>query len=477
MSKSIVVKLWLTMTALVFLILVTAWFAHTRIQTDRYFQQQGEELIQKGFRLSEILRDEHDNLKQEKIIQASAKVLNANIMFMDKQEFLDGCQNDDSHHDPLVASEVKSLFAGNPVFHRGPGKIYDNEVISAGVPIMSGDILKKIIMLHAPITPLSSRINDLKQVTLTVGLGGIIMATILSFFLSRRFSGPLLEMNRVAQAMAHGNYKRKVRANSQDEIGLLANSLNTLALKLEEKISALERMDNTRREFVANVSHELRTPLAIVQGYTEALLDGMVDDPEEQHLYLSHISDELNRLRRLVSELLDLKRMESGRQDFSKEVIEIDSIIDKVTKKIEPTAKENNVKMESDYDAALKPIMGNADLLEQVFFNLIINGIKFSFAGGTIKISASSGEGYTHISVSDAGSGIPQQELPFIFERFYKVDKSRTRSGQNIENSDGTGLGLAIANSIVQTHNGIINVQSRPGGGSTFTVSIPIKPA
>jgi len=483
LRNSIVFKLWLSMTALVLLVLTLAWFVHTNIQTRRYFQQQGDELVREGYRISALLEKEQSKEQQEQILRTSAKVLNAVIMLMDKEEFLEQCQNlhdnysgNDPkliHHDPLVDSEVKSLFAGKPIVHLGPGKILDLEVISAGVPVMSGNKVEKIIMLHAPVAPISNRINDLKQVTLNVGLEGIFIATILSFLLSRRFSNPLLEMNKVAQAMAHGDYRRRVHKISNDEVGLLANSLNTLALKLEEKITALEKIDSTRREFVANVAHELRTPLTIMQGYTEALVDGIADDPQEQNFYLNNIQDELKRLNRLVLDLLDLKRLESGQHDFTKDFVDIKTTVEKVVKKFEPSVKKNKIQIKTSFAANLEPIMGNADRLEQVLINLIANAINVSAPGDVIMVTAGSGAGCLHISVSDTGPGIPKEELPFIFERFYKTDKSRKRSTNRHDASNGTGLGLAIVKGIVEAHGGMINVQSRVGRGTTFTISIP----
>lgn len=483
MRNSIVFKLWLFMTVLVLLVLTIAWFVHTNIQTRRYFQQQGDELVREGYRISALLEKEQDNEQREQILRTSTEVSNAVIMYMDKVEFLEQCQNlhiSDSinnteliHHEPLADSQIKSLFDGNPIVHLGPGKISDLEVISAGVPVMSGDKVEKIIMLHAPVAPISNRINDLKQVTLNVGLGGIFVATMLSFLLSRRFSSPLLEMNKVAQAMAHGDYRRRVRKISNDEVGLLANSLNTLALKLEEKITALEKIDNTRREFVANVAHELRTPLTIMQGYTEALIDGISDDPQEQDYYLDNIQDELKRLNRLVGDLLDLKRLELGHHDFTKDFLDIRIIVENVVKKYEPSIKESKIKIKTNLSTNIEPIMGNADRLEQVLINLIANAIKVSAPGDVIMITAGSGAGCLHISISDTGPGIPKEELSFIFERFYKIDKSRTRSTNRYDASNGTGLGLAIVKGIVEAHGGMINVQSHVGRGTTFTISIP----
>ncbi|GLV13699.1 sensor histidine kinase ResE [Alicyclobacillus hesperidum] len=227
------------------------------------------------------------------------------------------------------------------------------------------------------------------------------------------------------------------------------------------------RLDRLRKDFIANVSHELRTPLSMMQGYTEALLDDISDDPAMRHELTEIIHDETLRMKRLVNDLLNLAQLESGQFQMNIHHIDLVQLIRRTARKFQALA--------SDYGLAFKLstqdepvwIEADEDRLEQVFTNLLDNAFRHT-AEGTISFASDIRNGYAYIRVSDTGAGIPEEDLPYIFERFYKADKARTRS------RSGTGLGLAIARQIVLEHHGDILVESRFGEGTTFTVVLPI---
>lgn len=267
--------------------------------------------------------------------------------------------------------------------------------------------------------------------------------------------------------MARGDYSRRVEAKSKDEIGLLAESLNSLATELQEKIDALERLDRTRREFVANVSHELRTPLSIMQGYTEALIDGMAESEADRQKYLGNIHEEILRLRRLVTEILDLRKIEAGRLEMEIKEVSLPDIARRVVYKLQSLAEEKNISVSQNFSPKLPAAHADPDRLEQVFINLLDNALRVTPDGGKIEIAIKALKEKLQISISDTGPGIPPEEQPLIWERFYKVDKSRTRIG------GGTGLGLAIVKEIVEAHGGSIEVLSHPGAGTIFVFTLP----
>ncbi len=228
------------------------------------------------------------------------------------------------------------------------------------------------------------------------------------------------------------------------------------------------KMDKLRQDFIANVSHELRTPISMMQGYSEAIVDDIAESNEEKKELAKIIYDESLRMGRLVNELLDLARMESGHIQLSVEKIEFKPYIHRIIHKFHGLAKEKgidlNVEMENEDEEAfyLDP-----DRIEQVVTNLIDNAFRHTPSGGSITVMERCDEKGMYIEISDTGSGIPEDDLPFVFERFYKADKARTRG------RSGTGLGLAIAQNIINAHKGQISVHSKIGQGTSFTVFLP----
>ncbi|MBW8349122.1 HAMP domain-containing protein [Bacillus sp. IITD106] len=229
------------------------------------------------------------------------------------------------------------------------------------------------------------------------------------------------------------------------------------------------RLDKLRIDFVANVSHELRTPISMLQGYSEAIIDDIVESEEEKKELAKIIYDESLRIGRLVNELLDLARMEAGHIALNYEVVDIEKFIQRIMNKFGGVARENKVDLQSKIESNGESFYIDADRIEQVLTNLIDNAIRHTHEHGTILITQTRNAKGITISVQDNGSGIPEEDLPFVFERFYKADKARTRGRA------GTGLGLAIAKNIIDAHNGHISVQSKLGHGTTFTFFIPEK--
>ncbi|RUL55073.1 ATP-binding protein [Lysinibacillus antri] len=229
------------------------------------------------------------------------------------------------------------------------------------------------------------------------------------------------------------------------------------------------KLEKLRSDFIANVSHELRTPIAMLQGYSEALLDDVVTEEEERNEMIKIIYDESQRMGRLVKDLLDLARMESGHTTLFKEDVPAVHVMERITQKFAQVAKENHVQLQFHTTLSNEvKINLDEDRIEQVLTNLIDNAIRHTPKEGSVTVSLEHELSYAKIQVADTGEGIPQEDLPFVFERFYKADKARTRS------KGGTGLGLAIAKNIVESHKGNIRVDSIVGEGTTFTFYLPL---
>ncbi|HWK24113.1 MAG TPA: ATP-binding protein [Ureibacillus sp.] len=228
------------------------------------------------------------------------------------------------------------------------------------------------------------------------------------------------------------------------------------------------RLEKLRSDFIANVSHELRTPISMLQGYSEALLDDVVSDEEERNEITRIIYDESQRMSRLVNDLLDLARMENGHTTLYKDEVHVVHVIERITQKFIQAAKEKKVHLQFKTDLSEDVLLSmDEDRIEQVLTNLIDNAIRHTPIDGYVTVSLEHVLSYAKIQVADTGEGIPQDDLPYVFERFYKADKARTRS------KGGTGLGLAIAKNIVEAHKGNIRVDSEVGQGTTFTFYLP----
>lgn len=238
-----------------------------------------------------------------------------------------------------------------------------------------------------------------------------------------------------------------------------------------QDVTELHRLERARRDFVANIGHELRTPLASIKLLVETLTHSVRDDPEATQDFLSRIDVEVDGLTQLVRELLELSRLESGQVPLDRKAIDMRALLDRAATRLRAQAERNGVSIEVDASPALPAAYADADRVEQVLVNLLHNAIKFNHPGGRVTLRAEpTGDGLLQVSVEDTGTGIPPDDLPRIFERFYKVDKART-AGR--EREGGTGLGLAVARHIVQAHGGTIRAESVYGTGSTFVFTLP----
>lgn len=232
-------------------------------------------------------------------------------------------------------------------------------------------------------------------------------------------------------------------------------------------VTKLRKLESMRRDFVANVSHELKTPLTSIKGFIETLLDGALEDHDVAVKFLSIIYQETERLNNLIHDLLDISKLESGQGEIKKKSVQLDQLIDGILLTLNSRIAEKNLELTKKLEAKL--IIGDEDLLKEVFLNLIDNAIKYTPSGGKIEIGSRNVKGGTLVYVKDNGYGIPEDSLPRLFERFYRVDKGRSRE------MGGTGLGLSIVKHIIERHNGKVTVQSELGKGSQFTVVVPNK--
>jgi two-component system phosphate regulon sensor histidine kinase PhoR len=231
----------------------------------------------------------------------------------------------------------------------------------------------------------------------------------------------------------------------------------------------LTRVSDMRRDFVANVSHELKTPLTAIRGYAETLRDGALEEPATARRFTERILTGCQRLQALLDDLLTLSRLESGApQPSEREPVELQAVIHRAAELVSDAARERQVRIELDVDEQLPPVTGDPDGIERLVVNLLDNAVKYNRPDGSVTVRLAQTDGHALLEVSDTGIGIPQDAIPRLFERFYRVDKGRARD------EGGTGLGLAIVKHVAQTHGGQVEVESRIGKGSTFRVKLPL---
>jgi signal transduction histidine kinase len=289
---------------------------------------------------------------------------------------------------------------------------------------------------------------------------GIALSVVMALLIAQWVTRPLQRVSQAAGAIAQGDFDHTVPVTGPTEVRSLARSFNNMITRV--KTSQL-----TLRDFVANVSHELKTPLTSIQGFSTAILDGTASDPDAIRRAASVINEEAERMRRLVEGLLDLARLDVGQAALHRLPTDLAAVLRSIADKFSLRAAEKQITLRAEIDA-LPTVIADADRLAQVFTNLLDNAIRHTPAGGRVTVAAraNTGSGGVVVTVTDSGGGIPADDLPRIFERFYRVDKSRAAG-------KGYGLGLAISKEIIQAHKGTITAESVQGLGTKFTVQLP----
>ncbi len=277
------------------------------------------------------------------------------------------------------------------------------------------------------------------------------------------------EMDSIVQRCLETNQKQTglvQLASTKQYIELSAVPLSNGALILVQDLTNIRRLEKVRQDFIANISHELRTPIASLKAIAETLQTGAINDKNIAEDFLQRMQVETDKMAQMVNELGELSRIESGELTLKLEPVDIAAVVAKVIERLKAQVDRAHLNIDVDIPGDLPSVSGDANRIEQVLVNLIHNSIKFTPPNGNITVSSVVQGDNVLISVRDTGSGIPEDDLPHIFERFYKVDKARS--------GGGTGLGLAIAKHIVQAHGGNIRAESIEGQGSTFTFSLPV---
>lgn len=342
----------------------------------------------------------------------------------------------------------------------------EDPMLSVSVPWGEGENVYGGIILHAPIEGIERTFAQMRETILWATLFGVLLSTAMVSYLSWSISRPLRTIERTAAEIGRGNYTERVRVDTSDEISDLAQTINTMAEKLEKVEQERYHLEQVRSDFLANVSHELRTPLTAMQGFLEALQDGLVEDEEARQKYYAVMYTETMQVNRLVDDLMDLMKLENNEVNLAKFPVDVADVMNKVAFSFRAEAEEKGLTIKVETEDGLPKIYADRDRVAQILKNFVKNAVKFT-EHGEIRLTAAAEEPYVRIQVSDTGIGISQDDLNRIWERFFKVDRGRSK------NNKGTGLGLAIVKELVELHDGKWSVESELGQGSTFTVWLP----
>ena len=341
--------------------------------------------------------------------------------------------------------------------------LYDEVRYVVSVPVYTGQGRPMgIVMVSQAVSSMAAVVGRIIELLVIVAVLVIVVIMVLVYFFSRQQSAPLRDMAKVASAFGHGDLTARAKISSHDsvEVQELATAFNNMA-------SSLEKSEYQRKEFVANVSHELKTPMTTIGGYVDGILDGTIP-PERQSHYLQIVSDETKRLNRLVRSMLDISRLQNqgGIPEENMTRFDLEEDVGSVLITFEQKIVEKNLDVQVDMPEHPVYTIACRDYITQVIYNLLDNAVKFSPDGGVLEITIREGSDKSYISVANNGQTIPPEELPLVFDRFHKTDKSRS------QNRDSWGLGLYIVKTIVLSHGEDISVTSRDNK-TTFTFTMP----
>ncbi|MGM0835132.1 MAG: sensor histidine kinase [Bacillota bacterium] len=450
-------RIWSTIISVsvltILLVVVVSYYLYQTL----YIEKQTDTLINQGRFLEEVYYESPQEDFSERLEWIEQSSETSIIFSDDPMQLASGAPFDSFAEENLISfSERQELLKGETLiftkYHTG----LDQEIRAVVIPLSLSEGLDAVIFLYMPLTAITDAFHPIRNLLLIAMALIILLLILIGRKMTNRIVQPIKQMEKIAKEIAQGDFSKRLAINGADEIASLGQSINVMSSNLEE-------VDRNRREFLGNVSHELRTPISYLKGYSEALAEGIIS-PEK---YVAIIQKETDRMNQLVHNLLDLAQLEGDSYPITEEPIIIAELVKEVVHRFQLKQDEKNLVTEFNLDEEVV-VNGDHGRLDQVVDNLLSNAIKYSPEKGKIKISVLQENTFGVLIIEDEGIGIPEEDLPFIFERFYRVEKARTRK------SGGTGLGLSIVQKIVHKHNGEIIVDSQLGKGTVVKVEIPL---
>lgn len=472
MKKKIVYK-FLASYILVILVSIFLLSLFVRSRVTQYSENQiAEELKSNAFLISTIIREDVYQASKRDIqskIEVYAKELSCRITVIAEDGTVLGETEKDSSlmGNHLNRREVAEALAEGSGESARLSDTLGVRMKYAAMPIILQDKSIGVVRLAIPLLAVKRELNIIHKVFILGAVFTVCFTLLIGFFLSRSISLPIQKIEETAAAIAAGDFGRRVAVNTNDELGDLSKSLNRMADELQSEMDKLEKLDRVRTDFVANVSHELKTPLTAIRGYIETLEDGAVEDTETSYKFLGIINNHTKRLSNILDDLLRLAEIENVENVFEAVTFDVKSMIDDVVWQLTSAISEKHHNLGVDYNGKDFDIRGDKNKIERVLVNLIDNAVKYTSEEGRIEVALFEQKDNILITIKDDGIGIPEEHLNRIFERFYRVDSSRSRE------LGGTGLGLSIVKHIVLMHKGHIDIESVVGQGTKISIVLP----
>ncbi|WP_107943289.1 sensor histidine kinase [Metasolibacillus fluoroglycofenilyticus] len=458
--KKLTTKIWVLMCSLLIATIAFMYILSNFIYEELYVSDMEQSMIEVGEKLQTMYRGG----KVDDALIARVEDFNAyshfQIFAVRNPRELSACVPFDIDYDTLIGpSEREQLLQGETVTKVGYEKRFDRPIISVILPFTEYNRLEGIIYLYYPLTKISELANT--EIGFLIG-GAALFSLCVAFFIAqglRRIMRPLHEVQQAAEKMTEGNYETRVNVASKDEVGQLAEAFNQMAY-------AIQQEDEQQKTFLATVSHELRTPISYVKGYSEAIGQNYMTE-EEQREAIQLITREASRMERLTNELLQLARTTQEQEELELYPIALAETVREVTAILHASAQIKQIELRETLDEELI-VLGDEEKLKQIFINILENAIRYSSVGSKVEITTAIAERYALISIKDVGIGIPKEDLPHITERFYRVNKARSRS------DGGSGLGLSIVEQLIKQHKGQLTIESELSIGTCVYVKIPL---
>ncbi|WP_027363872.1 sensor histidine kinase [Desulfotruncus alcoholivorax] len=458
--KSIALKLWAGMMVLVLIVLLLLWFFQIVFLENFYTRMRISEIKKESMSIIGLLSNGNKSEFEDRL-NAFAFNNNLSVELLNsggKNIYTAGPVGSSGHlpmmnnraraeafHEALVGKQVAI-----PLTHPRFG----NKFMLIGLPVKIPGEISGVLIINMPLAPVEDTASILKWQLFYITIILLAAALLISYLISRSFTRPILEIKQVSETLASGDFSARIKSKKQDEIGKLAETINYLG----QRLSKIEQL---RKDLIANVSHELRTPLSLIKGYAETIRDVTGNSPEKREKHIAIIIEETERLSRIVDDILNLSQLQAGYFELNISRFPIKETIDNVVKRFHLLSANTGVQIVRQ-GAGAAQVEADEARIGQVLFNLINNGFNHTPEGGTITVKMIDSPNYVRIEVSDTGSGIPEEDLPQIWDRFYKSDKARGKRAM------GTGLGLAIVKSVLEAHQAVYGVESKKDVGTTF---------
>ena len=367
----------------------------------------------------------------------------------------------------FAQTEVQAALRGEEQHEMRLDELSGTLTLYAAAPIQQSGQVLGVVQMAQPMSEVTAAIGRLALNLIAAGLLALAMTTGLGIWISRRLVRPVRALEAAALAIAQGDLTQQVTVSSADELGALAQAFNRM-------VDELQRMIGQQRLFIANASHELRTPLTNIKLRSEALLGGLLDERAMAERYLAEIDGEADRLTRLANTLLDLSRLENAQPRPPDAEVDLTPILRAAAQAMQLRIGKAAQRLHTDLPDSLPALRVWPEQVEAIVVNLLDNAIKYTPTGGDVRLSAQVVEGECRIRVEDTGPGIPADDLPLIFQRFYRVDKARSRYQNQDAIGSGAGLGLSIVAALVEQNRGRIWAENGADGGAAFTVAFPL---